>query len=392
VLGYRYWKTRFNGDPSLIGKRVLLNGRPITIIGIAPKDFLGLTPILEMQAYLPLGMVGIEGTGAADLFKNPKAASAIVVGRLCPGVTTAKAESALRALGTELNTQNPRPNARPGIRVKPLHPPGLISGVNPLPALTALFLTLAGLVLLLASLNVANLLLVRAASRRREIAVRSALGASQSRLLRLLVSESILLAALGAGGGLLLGMVTAAILRSIHLEDEVQLMFDVRMDWHVFCYTAAIALLAGLLMGLAAAARVAGKNAILTLNESTRSSVGDRQRLRTALVMVQVAGSLAVLLAAGLFVRSMIGAEHADLGFDPHHVLNVTLDPHQIGDSEQQGQNFYRALLERVRALPEVRSASLTMAVPLGDSWSEAEIRVSNYVPTRTTTRRLHTT
>jgi predicted permease len=200
-------------------------------------------------------------------------------------------------------------------------------------------------------------------------------------LLRLLLSESVLLAGLGAIGGLLLGILTAAMLRSIRLENDMTLLFDVRVDWQVFCYTAAIALLAGLLIGLAAAARVAGKEAILALNESTRSFTGDRQRLRTALVMVQVGGSLAVLLAAGLFVRSMIGAEHADLGFDPHHVLNVTFDPHQIGYSEEQGQDFYRALLEGVRLLPEVRATSLAMAVPLGESLMEAEIRVPGYLP-----------
>ncbi|MBV9075730.1 MAG: ABC transporter permease, partial [Acidobacteria bacterium] len=380
VLSYRYWKARFNGDLSLIGKRVLINGTPVTIVGVAPKDFFGLTPLLEMQAYLPMGMVGIDGPEAQNLFTDPKAASAIVVGQLRPGVSSRDAQAALSALGTQFNKDNPRAQGRPGLLVKPLHPPGLVSGVNPLPALTALFLTLAGLVLLLASLNVANLLLVRATVRRHEMAVRSALGASRGRLLRLVLSESVLLAAMGASAGLVLGTIVAAMLRSIRLENEITLLFDFRVDWRVFCYTAFIALLAGVLMGVAAAMRVAGKKAILAINESTRSVSGARQRLRTGLVMVQVGGSLAVLIAAGLFARSMVGAEHADLGFNPHNVLNLTLDPHQIGYTEKQGQTFYRALLERVRVLPGVESASLGMAVPLGESLMEAEIRAPGFV------------
>jgi predicted permease len=380
VLSYRYWKSKFNGDTSLIGKKVEVNGRPITIVGIAPKEFLSLTPILEMQAYLPLGMVGIDGQQANDLFTDPKAASAIVVGRLRTGVSTHDAEAALAALGQQFAKDNPRLGAKPGLLVKPLRPPGLITGTNPMPTLTALFLTLAGLVLLLASLNVANLLLVRATVRRREMAIRAALGAARARLVRQMLTESLLLALLGAAGGLVLGMAATSLLRSIRIESDYSLVLDFRLDWRVFAYTVLVSVLAGVFMGFAAALRASGSKALEALHESNRAFSGDRQRLRTALVAVQVGGSLAVLIAAGLFVRSLIGAQHADLGFNPHNVLNVTLDPHQIGYTEQQGKGFYRTLLGRARTLPQVQSASIAMAVPLGDTFMEAEVQVPGFV------------
>lgn len=381
VLSYSYWRNRLNGDTSLVGKKVQINGKPITIVGIAPKGFLGLTPLIEMEVYLPLGMVGIDGEQANDLFTDPKAASAIVVGRLRTGVSAREAEAALAALGKEFKKDNPRPGAQSALRVKPLRPPAVITGTNPLPTLTALFLTLAALVLLLASLNVANLLLVRATARRHEMAIRSALGAARARLVRQVLTESLLLTMLGIAAGLVLGMVATFLLRSMQTGSETALVLDFRLDSRVFAYIVFVSLLAGLFMGLAAALRVSGSKALEALQENHRTLSGGRQRVRTALVALQLGGSLAILIAAGLFVRSLMGAEHTDLGFNPHNVLNVTLDPHQIGYTQEQGKNFYRSLLVRVGALPQVEAASVAMALPLGESSMEAEVEVPGFVP-----------
>ena len=381
VLSYSYWKNRLDGDTSLVGKKVQINGRPITIVGVAPKGFLGLTPLIEMEVYLPLGMVGIDGEQANDLFTDPKAVSAMVVGRLRTGVSTREAEAALAALGKEFKKDNPRPGAQAALRVKSLRPPAVITGTNPLPTLTALFLTLAALVLLLACLNVANLLLVRATARRHEMAIRSALGAARVRLVRQVLTESLLLTLLGIAAGLVVGMAAASVLRSIQAESETTLVLDFRLDWRVFAYIVFVSLLAGLFMGLAAAFRVSGSNALEALQENNRILSGGRQRVRTALVALQLGGSLAILVAAGLFVRSLMGAEHADLGFNPHNVLNVTFDPHQIGYTKEQGKNFYRSLLDRVEVLPQVEAASVAMALPLGESSMDAEVKVPGPVP-----------
>ena len=383
VLSYSYWKNRLNGDTSLVGKKVQINGRPITIVGVAPKGFLGLTPLIEMEVYLPLGMVGIDGEQANAPFTDPKAAPAMVVGRLRTGVSTRDAEAALTALGKEFQKDNPRPGAQAALRVKPLRPPAVITGTNPLPTLAALFLTLAALVLLLACLNVANLLLVRATARRHEMAIRSALGAARARLVRQVLTESLLLTLLGIAAGLVVGMAAASVLRSMQTETETALLLvlDFRLDWRVFAYIVFVSLVAGLFMGLAAAFRVSGSKPLEALQENNRILSGGRQGVRTALVALQVGGSLAILIAAGLFVRSLIGAEHADLGFNPHNVLNVTFDPHQIGYTEEQGKNFYRSLLDRVGALPQVEAASVAMAVPLGEFSLEAEVEVPGFVP-----------
>jgi len=381
VLGYQYWESRFNGDPSMVGKKALINGHPVTIVGVAPQGFDGVTPLLRTQAYLPLGMVGLEGEHANELFTDPKAASAIVIGRLRDGISVRDAEANLAGLSQQFAKDNPRPGAMPGLLVKPLRPPGLISGPNPLPGLTVLFLTLAGLVLLLAGLNVTNLLLVRATLRQHEMAVRFSLGATRGRLVRQMLTESILLALLGAAGGLCVGMAAAYALRSIPIETELPLNMDFRLDWRVFLYTVLVSLIAGAVMGITAALRTSSGriSQAQALHASSRSFSGDRQRLRSALVAVQVGGSLALLIAAGLFVRSLRGAERSDLGFNPHNVLNVTTDPRQIGYTQQQSRDFYLALLNRVRALPRAQSASLAMDLPLGDLVMEVGLQVPGY-------------
>lgn len=379
VLSYRYWRTRFAGDPNVIGKRALINGHPVTIVGIAPRNFYGLTPLLEMQAYLPLGMAYIDGEHAADMFRDRKSPGANVFARLRPGVTREQAQTSLASLAKRLINESPRAGATNELEVRPLRPPGLITGTNPLPALTALFLTLAALVLALAALNVTNLQMVRATIRTHEMAVRSALGARRSRLVRQMLTENLLLGLLGGCGGLGLGLAASHLLPSLPMQTELPLVFDFRLDWRVFGYTLLAALLAGALIGIGSALHAGGGNLSGSLHQSSRGFGVGRQRLRTWLVVVQVGGSLALLIAAGLFVRSLRRAERADLGFNPQHVLNLTPNPYQLGYTSAQEKNFYHQLLDRVRALPGAKSASLTMSVPFGEVWDGVEIDVPGY-------------
>ena len=371
VLSYNYWQTRFGGDPAIVGKAVSINGHPVTIVGVAPRAFLGPTPILEIQAYLPLSMFLIERGVAGDFLTNPSTRSMLALARVKPGASIKQVKPELAVVGQRLLKQY--------LQANPLRPPGIIDGPNPFPKLAALFLTLAALVLLLACVNVANLFLVRAAARQREMAVRAALGAGSGRLVRQLLTESLLVAALSCGFGVLLGLSGARLFSSVSLQTELPVTLDFEFNWHVFAYAFAVAAATAASVVVVPAARVRHGNLREVLHEGGRTSTGGRQRLRDVLVAVQVSGSLTLLIVAGLFVRSLRGVQSSDLGFDPQHILNLTLDPNEIGYAEPQGRNFYRAMLERARALPGVQSASLASVVPLSDSVQGSDLVIPGY-------------
>jgi len=223
-----------------------------------------------------------------------------------------------------------------------------VNGPNPLPALAGLFLTLASLVLALACLNLANLFLVRATGRRREMAVRAALGGTRERLIRHLLSETLLVALLGATAGMVAGTLALRALGSVTAVTDLPFVFEFSFNARVFAFALSIAVLSAAIVGIVPALRTSSGNLSDTLREGGRGSTGRSQRTRVALVGAQVGGSLALLIVAGLFVRSLRSAQHSDLGFDPNQVLNVALDPGEIGYSHAQGVGFYSQLLGRV--------------------------------------------
>ena len=369
VLSYRYWQARFHSDPNVINKAAFINGHSVTVVGVAPRGFLGLTPIEEMEVYLPLGMMTVETAGSAAFLTDGGTRDLLIVARLAPGVSVERANAVLRPLGQQLTKQYPRPEAVTALQARPLRPPGLMNGPNPLPALAALFLTLAGMVLALACLNVANLSLVRATGRKHEMAIRAALGGNRMRLVRLLLSETVLLSLFGAAAGMLLGILALRMLSSLAITaTDLSLVFEFPFNSRVFVFALSIAMFAAAIVGIIPALRTSGGNLIGTLHEGGRGSTGRNQRVRTFLVAAQVGGSLALLIIAGLFARSLRNAQRSDLGFDPANVLNVRLDPGEIGYTQAQGEDFYKKVLFRVRALPGVKSASLATLVPLGDS------------------------
>ncbi len=369
VLGYSYWKTRFGGDPGIIGKQVRVNGQPLTVVGVAQKGFHGVLSELDVQAYLPTNMTAVtEGLG--NLLTSRAARSQFVLGRLRPRVNLQQAQASLNVIATRLSQHYPRTDLGAIISVFPQRE----AAINPMPKpgeyqheliAVGLFLALAVLVLLLACFNVANILLVRATAREHEMAVRAALGAPRHRLIRQLLTESFLLAFLGCGAGVLAGAWGSALLGSIHMASggaPVALNFG--FGWHVFVYAVGAAILAGLVVGIVPALRAARANPSHALHEGGRSVAVGHHRLRNALVVAQVAGSIVLLIVAGLFTRSLQKAQQMDLGFDPGHVLNLTMDPHEVGYSDAQGREFYKNLLVRVRSLPGVQSASLAFTYP----------------------------
>ena len=366
VLSYAYWKAQFGGDLSIVGREASVNGHPVTIIGIAPKGFHGLTSFAETQAYLPISMSVIQTFYSSDYRTDRSAKTLGMLARLLPGTSVPRAQAALNVIAQRLSEQDPKDDSGLKLTIYPerLARPIPIPG-NPFVIVAALFLALAGMVLLLACMNVANILLVRATARQREMAVRSALGGTRSRLVRQMLTESLLLAMLGGAAGILLGIWGSAAIASVHLQLGVPVLLDFGFDWRVFAYAFAAALGTGIVVGIVPAIRASRLDLEAILHEGARTAAPRQQRLRAALIAAQVAGSLMLLIMAGLFSRSLGRVQSVDLGFDPSHLLNMSMDPHEIGYKDAQSREFYKELLARVRATPGVESAALAFTVPM---------------------------
>jgi predicted permease len=381
VLGYSYWKQRFAGDTSIIGKKVSVNGRPVTIIGVAPAEFHGLKPIIDTQGYLPLGMWAIEADSGD--FLNDRALRGVnLFGRLRPEISLQRAQTDFNVIAARLSKTYPKTDEGLSFRLfreRSARPePTAADGFA---TIATLFLNLTALVLLLASINVANILLVRASVRQREMALRAALGAGRIRLLRQLLTESLLLALLGGIGGVLLGMGLSNAIGSVQLDTPIPILLDFHFDWTVFAFAFGTALVAGAVIGLIPAWRSSRTDLVNTLHQGGRSVAVGRTRLRSSLVVVQVAGSLMLLIAAALFTRSLHNAQQVDLGFDPNHVVNLTFDVNEAGYTEAQGRKFSLAVLDRVRAIPGVESASLAYSVPMGYYNAGSALEIPDYQP-----------
>jgi predicted permease len=365
VVGYSYWQKRFGGDPGIVGKQALIDGQEATIIGVAPKGFQGTNFALDFDGYVPLNMMSEEDAA----WNDRKSAALVVMGRLKPGVSLRQAQSSVNVIAERLAEQYPATDKGVTVRVIPerLARPQPFAN-NIVPFIAGIFLALAALVLLLACMNVVNILLVRATMRQRELAIRAAMGATRGRLVRQLLTENIVLALFGGVGGLMLGVWASGAIASLLPSSRFPVLLDFSFDWRVFAYAMGAALSTGMLVGLWPALRAGRADVSGVLQGSGRSDTAgvSRHRLRSVLVVAQVGGSLVLLIVAGLFVRSLMRAQRADLGFDPDHVLNVTLDPREVGYEEARTKNFYRDVEARVRALPEVQSASLAFSVPMG--------------------------
>ena len=377
VLGYGYWQKRFHGDPRAIGMQILVNGRSATIIGVAPRQFQGMYSIFETHVYLPMSAM-IQEESASLFWDNRDRRRILGFGRLKPGITLREAQSSLDVITARLARQYPATDKWFTVRAIPE------KSARPIPyannffvAVSGLFLVLAALVLLLACMNVENILLARGSARQREMAIRAALGAGRARLIRQLLTESVLLAIFGGGAGLVLGIWASRLTSSIHVQ-SVPLHVNASFDWRVFAFAATCALLTGLVVGLLPALRASSSDVNSVLHEGgQRDSFGiGHPGFRNLLVIAQVAGSFTLLVVAGLFVRSLQKVQAFDLGFDPSHVLNVLMDPHQAGYDQPRAITFYREIESRVRTLPGVQSASLASYVPMGGFPSSRQVSI----------------
>ncbi len=367
VLGYDYWQKGFHRDPRAVGKQILINGKSATIIGVVPRQFQGMYSIFETHVYLPMSAM-IQEESASLFWDNRDRRRILAFGRLKPRISLREAQSSLDVFTARLALQYPATDKWFTVRAIPE------KSARPIPyannffvVVSGLFLVLAAFVLLLACMNVENILLARGSARQREMAIRAALGAGRARLIRQMLTESVLLAIFGGAAGMLLGMWASRLTSSIHLQ-SLPLHVNASFDWRVFAFGATSALLTGLVVGLLPALRASSADVHSVLHEGgQRDSFGiHHPGFRNFLVVAQVAGSFTLLVVAGLFVRTLQKVQSFDLGFDPSHVLDVTIDPHQAGYDESRTTAFYREVKSRVRALPGVQSVSLASYVPMG--------------------------
>jgi predicted permease len=363
VLSYEFWQRRFNGDLNVIGRQAKIDGHVVTVIGVTPKGFQGFpSTLLTMAAYLPMSQLVNEGT-PADVLTNLQNRNYLLFGRLRPGANLQQASAELDVAARNLMREHPEQEKQMEFGASTER--SLRIGQNGY-VISALFLCLAGMVLLLACVNVANLVLVRATVREREMAIRAALGAQRGRLLRQMITESVTLAVIGGALGMALGVWASTALGHIDLHFDVPFSLAIEFDWRIFFYSFGIALLAGIVVGLVPALRIARANVNSVLHEGSRSVTRGRHWMRDTLVVMQIAGSLVLLVVAGLFVRSLGALQTADFGFKPEHVLNMSFDTSLIGMNDVQALQLRRDIDARLRQLAGVDAVSYASEVPMG--------------------------
>jgi predicted permease len=366
VLGYDYWKQKFNGDQNVVGRPVTVDGHTMTIIGVAPKGFDGLQSFVTMAAYLPVSAAVIGGTPAAAL-NNWQNRMFRVYGRLRPGVGLKQASGELSVVAQDVIRQHPDVEKKLSIAVYPEPALRINTGnATTMYMIAALFLSLAVLVLLLSCVNVANLVLVRATAREREMAIRTALGARRLRLIRQMITESVTLALIGGVSGVALGVWASSLLGAVNLRAGLPVTLSFNFDWRIFLFSFFVALLAGLVVGIVPALRIAKANVNTALHEGGRGVTSGRHWLRDGLVAMQLAASLVLLVVAALFVRSLSAMQTMDFGFDPDHVINFTVDPNEIGMADVQARDLAGNILDRLQQLAGVDQVCHAGAVPLG--------------------------
>ncbi|HEV2426012.1 MAG TPA: ABC transporter permease [Terriglobia bacterium] len=359
------WKRRFAASSAVIGKPITLSGQSYTVIGVVPGDFrfLGTADVYTLLDQW-------DDVLARSREAHP---GMRVVGRLKPGVTQAQAQAEMSGIAAQLAQTYPKSNARHGVSVRPLEQE-IVGDARP--SLLVL-LGAVGFVLLIACANVANLLLARSTTRRREMAIRAAIGASQGRMVRQLLTESVLLALAGGALGLLLARWgTQAVVAAI--PGGLPRMENIGVDGWVLAFTLAVSVAAGVIFGLAPALQISRLDLHATLQEGTRGSTGSRQKLRSALVVAEVAASLVLLIGAALMLKTMWQLSRVNPGFKPQNLLTFSVGLSPANRATSDGiRTAYGQLAERIRALPGVEAAGVVDDLPLSGSDDELPFWVS---------------
>jgi predicted permease len=368
VISHGLWKRRFASDPNIVGQTLRVRGRPFEIVGVLRPNYKGLLVGFAAELWLPVTS-NVSFAGGDDPLDDRGSRWILVKGRLRPGVTPDQAQAGLDVLAQQLAAAYPESNADRRFPVIPTNEVRLLPMIDrALVPVAALLMSVVGLLLLIVCTNLANLLLARALTRRKEIAIRLAIGAGRLRLVRQLLTESLLLALLGGVLGVLVAWWTAKLLVGLSPPVMVKLSLDLGLDGRVLGFALLVSVLAGVLFGLAPALQGTRPELLPALKDEVDSGARRYRRfgLRNSLVITQVAVSLVLLIGAGLFVRSLIGAQAIDPGFERERAAIMTVAPELAGYDEVRAENLFAELLARARALPGVESAALASHLPLG--------------------------
>ena len=372
VISHSLWQRRFSSDPNIVGKTIRLSSRGYQVIGVMPPSFAGSKFALAMDFWAPMAMV-------EDLRRSPGLLSdrgshwMNVLARLKPGVTMEHASQEMQKIAVRLNQAYPNERASTtSARVETEIDARFEDAATAMKSGSAIAMGIVGLVLLIACANVANLMLARASARRKEIGIRLALGASRVRLIRQLLTESLLLSLLGGAFGLLLAFWVTELLEGFVPVLEYNIVENFfALDTRALVFTLIISLATGLIFGLAPAWHSSNPEVVPILKGDLAAGErlrGRRFSLRSALVVVQVALSLAVLVCGGLFIKSFRKAQTMDPGFGTKNALIVSLNPELVGYDSERSRNFFRQVIDRAQSLPGVEAAATARLMPLGDS------------------------
>ncbi len=375
VLSHSMWQQRLGSDPAIVGKTLTLNGGSYTVVGVAPAAFTGLIVGFSPDVWTPMSMQRVVSPGLN--LKERRMHWLLAIGRLKPGVTRQQAAADLAVLGQQLARDFPETNRNLMPDVVPVDlVPSPFRGVAG--GISAVLMAVVGLVLLIACANVANLLLAKASSRRREVAVRIALGANRRRLVQQMLTESVLIAGIAGAIGLLLSLWAAPLLLSLR-PASLSFVVNVSPDIRVLAFTLVASIVTGIVFGLAPALQQSRANQVENLKDGAAHGGSSRSRLRNALVVAQVTACVVLLVGASLCLRSLLNARSIDPGFDTRNTIAAGLNVETFGYDQSRGRAFYARLLEHVRAVPGVRFASLTDHLPLGQIMRMQGVEIDGY-------------
>ena len=381
VIGHRLWQRRFSSDPNLIGQAIDINGQKLTVVGIAPPQYTGMIRGLSSEVWIPMMTLPLlEPTKGQTRVTSRGSRWLVLIGRLKPGTTIEQAKTRFELLSREMQTTHPEEWRSKGssgaarelfVSVLPerdtrIHPEMQIGAY----AVVALLVVIVNLVMLIACMNLANMLLARAVVRRKEIAVRLTLGATRLRLIRQLITESVLLSLIAGAIGVVVAVWWLDLLFAFMpaLPEGIRVALDLQLDWRVLVYTMGFSTLTGVLFGLAPALQSSKTDVSTVLKDDSSAVTGGYRRsgIRAALVVTQVAFSLLLLIGAGLVLRSLEKVRPTRLGFSSDNVLVASLTLNEPRYDRGKSQEFYRQVSERISSMPGVKSVSLVAGMPGG--------------------------
>ncbi len=377
VLSHDLWVNQFAANPAVVGQQIRLNGTEFTIVGVASKEFTAIDQFFRPALYIPLAMA--PAFGQSDLLENRGARSLDVKGRLKPGVSTTQAQADLATIARGLQQTYPATNKNEGVGVK-TELQLRVQQSPPDATLIAMLLALAFCVLMVACANVAGLLLSRARVRSREIAVRLAIGAGRGSLIRQLLMESLLVALLGGGAGIILAYGGVAFLGQIKIPSDLPLVITIQLDQRVLLFTLIVSVASTILFGLTPALRSTRPDLVPALKAASADMAG-HQRLwgRNLLVVGQIALSLILLIVSGLLYKGFQETMGGGPGYRTDHLVMMSFDPGLVRYKPEQTEQFYKRLIEDAKSIPGVKSASMTRVIPMSPSQSTQSVVPEGY-------------